>query len=112
MDDEEEGEGKPSAKTVKSDYSKVPVHLWNDCIAQKLTVYLKEEGVSDKIWDLEEKEEWENLDHFCDLLCKGMLKFWKNKVKKYFWEWYEEKDKCHKDPEAVLSAGKEAICRA
>ena len=41
-----------------------------------------------------------------------MLKFWKNKVKKYFWKWYKEKGKYHKDPEAVLAAGEEAILRA
>ena len=43
----------------------------------------------DTRWDLEEKEDWESFDHFCDVLCKGMLNFWKNKVKKDIWEWYD-----------------------
>ena len=36
MGDEEE-EGEPSSKAVRAYNSKVTVHLWNDCVAQKLT---------------------------------------------------------------------------
>ena len=47
MEDEEKGEGEPSAKAVKADNSKVSVHLWNDGITQKLTAYWKEEVLKD-----------------------------------------------------------------
>ena len=36
IDEEESKEGEPSAKAVKSDNAKVPVHLWNGCIAKLL----------------------------------------------------------------------------
>ena len=112
MEDKEEGGGEPSAKAVKADNLKVPVHLWNDWIAQKLMRYWEEKGLTSKRWKLKEKENCKKFDHFCDVLWKGILKFQKNKVKKDFWKWYKEKGRYHKDPEAILLAGEEAICRA
>ena len=54
VEDEEEG-GEPSAKAVKADNLKVPVHLWNGRVAQKLMAYWKEKGLVEKKWQLEKK---------------------------------------------------------
>ena len=60
-------EGEPSAKAVKSDDSKVPVHLWNDRIIEKLKDHWDSTGEGS--WKhLTLKEGSEERDEFCKFL--------------------------------------------
>ena len=43
--------GEPSAKAVKSDNAKVPVHLWDDRIAAQLTIHWQQKGIWSKRWN-------------------------------------------------------------
>ena len=105
-------EGQPSAKAVKADDAKVSIHLWNDRVALKLTEHWKATGVLSKKGNLEESMDCKSLNLVCDVFWCWILKYWKRKVKRDFFTWYELKGKHHKDKGAVLATGKEAICRA
>ena len=53
-----------------------------------------------------------SLNLVCNVFWCWMLKYWKKKVKRNFFTWYEEKGNYHKNKEAVLATGKESIHRA
>ena len=97
-------EGKPSAKAVKADDSKVPVHLWNDHVALKFMDHWKATGSISKKGNLENTKDCQSLNLVCNVLWQLMLKYWKKKVKKDFFSLYEEKGKHHMNHKAVLVA--------
>ena len=91
-DQEQPIEGEPSAKAVKADDSKVPVHLWNDRVVEKLQEEWDGTGKGFLMHlDLSKgAEDREKFDDFLDLLRGATLSYWKRKVKRDFEVWYEK----------------------
>ena len=107
-------EGEPSAKAVKEDDSKVPVHLWNDRIVEKLEEEWDSTGKSSfKHLDLSKgSEDREEFDHFLDLLRGVTLRYWKRKIKSDFANWFKREGKYHPKWKEVELAGEKAVKRA
>ena len=107
-------EGEPSAKAVKSDDSKVPVHLWNDRIIEKLKDHWDSTGKG--AWrhlTLEEgSEESETFCNLLDLLRGAVLDYWKRKVRRDFDAWFESTGKFHPEADEVKIDGEKAVRRA
>ena len=82
----------PSAKAVNADDSKVPVHLWNDRVVEKLEEEWDSTGIGSlKHLDLTKGSEGrKKFDAFLDLLRGASLRYWKWKVKKDFDNWYKD----------------------
>ena len=77
--EEKEEEGEPSAK-AKTDNSNVPVQLWNDQVANKLSKHWYKEGLRSKRGNSKKELHCQSLDFLCKMFCQWMLKYWKKKV--------------------------------
>ena len=110
-------EGGPTAKAVKDDDAKVPVHLWNDRIASKLTAHQARSrslgGPPPKAWDYSKPEEREVLDKLGETLRRGLLHYWHRKLRTEFDVWFRESATSEligeRKSRAVLKAGIAAL---
>ena len=98
---------------MKTNNVKVAVHLWNERVAKKLTNNWNNKGIRSMKGNFRREKDKKSLYLICEHFRGWMLKYyWKRKVEKEFYSWYNEKGKHHRDHEAVLVAGKEAVRRA
>ena len=90
-DRNEEG---PTAKAVKTDDAKVPVHLWNDRIARKLTEHQALSRSSGdpppKEWDYSTPKGRKVLDRLGEALRGGLLRYWHRKLRSDFDDWFRK----------------------
>ena len=77
---------------MKTDDAKVPVHLWNDRIANKLTEHQARRrssaDPSPKAWDYSEPKGRAVLDQLGDALRGGLLHYWRRKLRTDFDVWF------------------------
>ena len=87
-----ENDGGPTDKAVKTDDAKVPVHLWNDRIANKLTEHQARSRSSadppPKAWDYSNPKGRAVLDQLGDALRGGLLHYWHRKLRTDFDVWF------------------------
>ena len=101
-----------SDKAVKSDNAKVPVHLWDDCIAAQHSLHLQDNCIWSKRWNFRRKRSREVLDNLCRHLRIFALKVWKTRVRKSFIKWYEEEERHLPDAGGIWESGIVAVQRA
>lgn len=88
IDKEESKEGEPSTKVVKLDNAKVPIHLWNNCIATALNQCwdkeIKMRTRKNRRFNFELKEHQDVLNIFLDVFREPAICCWRRRVFKSF----------------------------
>jgi len=104
-------EGEPDNKAVKADDAEVNFHLWNDPIAAKLQGSYDRTGRG-HLYNLCTIDQRAELDGLVSLLRRWALKYWKQKVRRNFRDWFRKQNLSVEKGKEVPSAEMRAVTKA